>query len=354
MKITQVMLANGFGGAERLFVDLVTILAEMGHDVLAICQAGSEAEYVFKSSPNTNITITPVRAFSTRDPFVWRAIASRIQKHESDIVQSHLSRATHLAGKACKQIKKPLVVTLHNYIDLKYYKNVTRFIPATIDQVNYLGQKGVPQTKIELIPHFSHFDPVAEPSFSQNKKHIFACYGRMVNKKGFHIILSAFKQLTETDTEAVLIIGGDGPEMANLKSQSEDLRLGDRVKFIGWIKDVKSFLKRIDIFVLPSLDEPFGIAVLEERAMGKTIVSTKSQGPREILNNKNAYLVEINNVNSLLQGMILAAREKIDREKKARQALSDYKEFYAKEIIVPKFIKLYEQIITTPHLRQDG
>lgn len=84
----------------------------------------------------------------------------------------------------------------------------------------------------------------------------------------------------------MLIIGGDGPEMANLKFQSEDLRLGDRVKFIGWIKDVKSFLKRIDIFVLPSLDEPFGIAVLEERAMGKTIVSTKSQGPKEILNNK--------------------------------------------------------------------
>jgi len=43
MKIAQVMLANGFGGAERLFVDLVTMLADMGHDVLAICQTGSEA-----------------------------------------------------------------------------------------------------------------------------------------------------------------------------------------------------------------------------------------------------------------------------------------------------------------------
>jgi len=363
MKIAQVMLANGFGGAERLFVDLVTMLADMGHDVLAICQAGSEAEDAFKSSPNTNITITLVRAFSTRDPFVWRVIASTIQKHESDIVQSHLSRATHLAGKACKQIKKPLVVTLHNYIDLKYYKNVTRFIPATIDQVNYLGQKGVPQTKIELIPHFSHFDPVAEPSFSQNEKHIFACYGRMVNKKGFHIILSAFKKLTETDIKAELIIGGDGPEMANLKSQSEDFRLGNRVKFIGWIKDVESFLKTIDIFVLPSLDEPFGIAVLEAMAMGKTIISTKSQGPSEILNNKNAYLSEVNNIDSLSQKMISAARNKAERETKAVQALADYKDFYAKDIVVPKFLNLYEQVVadqkrlllsSTNHPRQGG
>ena len=158
---------------------------------------------------------------------------------------------------------------------------------------------------------------------------------------------------SETGENAELIIGGEGPEMANLKSQSEGLGLGGRVKFIGWIKDVEAFLKTVDIFVLPSLDEPFGIAVLEAMAMGKTIIATKSQGPREILNNENAYLVEINDVNSLLQGMILAAGEKIDREKKARQALSDYKEFYAKEIIVPKFLKLYEQIITTTRLTQD-
>jgi len=352
MKITQVMLANGFGGAERLFVNLVTMLAEMEHDVLAICQADSEAEGVLKSSAKANIKITSVRAFSTRDPFVWRTIASKIQKHDSDIVQSHLSRATHLAGKACKQLNKPLVVTLHNYIDLKYYKNVTKFIPATKDQVDYLDKKGVSKTKIELIPHFSHINPVAEPSFSHSEKHIFACYGRMVNKKGFHIILNAFKKFTETNIKAELIIGGDGPEMARLKSQSEDLGLGSRVKFVGWIKDVETFLKTIDVFVLPSLDEPFGIAVLEAMAMGKTIISTKSQGPREILNDNNAYLVEINDVDSLFQGMILAAREKIESEKKANQALSDYKEFYAKEIVVPKFLRLYKKIITTPHLRQ--
>jgi len=338
MKIAQVMLANGFGGAERLFVDLVTMLAYLRNDVLAICQAGSEAENILKN--NSDIKVETVRAYNTRDPFAWRVIAKNIQKHDSEIVQSHLSRGTYLAGKACEKMKKPLVVTLHNYINLKYYKNVTKFIPATEDQVYYLCKKGIPEEKIELIPHFSHLNPVAKPTFRNSDMLVFGCYGRMVNKKGFHIILSAFKKLTETDIKAELIIGGDGPEMANLKSQSEDLRLGDRVKFIGWIKDVESFLKTIDIFVLPSLDEPFGIAVLEAMAMGKTIISTKSQGPREILNNKNAYLVEINDVNSLLQGMILAAREKIDREKKARQALSDYKEFYAKEIIVPKFLNL--------------
>jgi len=343
MKITQLMLAKGFGGAERLFVDLVSVLANMGNDVLAICQPGSETENVLKSNPD--IKINTVKAFNTRDPFAWRAIASKIQKHDSEIVQSHLSRGTHLAGKACSLLKKPLVVTLHNYVDLKYYKNVTKFIPATRDQVEYLVSKGIPESRIELIPHFSHLDPVTEPLFSNNDALVFACYGRMVNKKGFHIVLNAFKKLTKSEIKATLVIGGDGPELTNLKRLCEELELGEQVKFVGWIKDVGSFLKSIDIFVLPSLDEPFGIAVLEAMAMGKPIISTKSQGPREILNKDNAYLAEVNDIDSLFQAMICAAKNNMDREEKATQALSDFKDFYAKDIVVPKFLKLYEQIV---------
>jgi glycosyltransferase involved in cell wall biosynthesis len=343
MKITQLMLAKGFGGAERLFVDLATMLACLRNDVLAICQTGSEAENILKN--NSDIKVETVRAYNTRDPLAWRAIAKIIQKHDSDIVQSHLSRGTHLAGKACEKLKKPLVVTLHNYIDLKYYKNVTKFIPATKDQVDYLNQKGISEKKIELIPHFSHLNPVVEPTFRDRDVLIFGCYGRMVNKKGFHVLLSAFKKLREKDIEAELIIGGSGPELGSLKSLAVELRLKEKVKFIGWIKDVESFLNNIDIFVLPSLDEPFGIAVLEAMAMGKPIVSTRSQGPNETLNDKNAYLSEVNNIDSLFKGLISAARNKTEREAKTVQALADYKDHYAKEIVVPMFLKLYEQVV---------
>ena len=337
------MLAKGFGGGERLFVDLVSTLVSMGNDVLAICQPETETEHVLKGY--SGINVRTVKTFSTRDPFAWRTIASKIRQHDSDIVQSHLSRGTYLAGKACKQLKKPLVVTLHNYIDLKYYKNVTKFIPATKDQVDYLDQKGIPESKIELIPHFSHLEPVKEVLLCVNEPLVYACYGRMVNKKGFHVALSAFKKLTETKIKATLLIGGDGPELENLKGLCKELGLAEQVKFVGWIKHIEKFLKNVDVFVLPSLDEPFGIVVLEAMAMGKPIISTKSQGPREILNKENAYLAEINNVESLFEALLSAAKNPADREKKARQALSDYKEFYAKEVVVPKFLKLYEQII---------
>jgi hypothetical protein len=87
MKITQIMLAKRFGGAERLFVDLVSALVNIGNDVLAICQPGSETEHVLKGIAGINIKT--VKTFSTRDPFAWRVIASKIQQHDSEIVQSH-------------------------------------------------------------------------------------------------------------------------------------------------------------------------------------------------------------------------------------------------------------------------
>lgn len=344
MKISQLMLAKGFGGGERLFVDLVTLLVEKGHDVLAICQAGSEVETILKNNPDINIG--SVKAFSTRDPFAWRAIARKIKQHDSDVVQSHMSRATYMAGKACRQLSKPLVVTLHNYIDLKYYTNVTRFIPATRDQYDYLHRKNIPEHMIDLIPHFSYLDPVAAPSFNDNESLLFGCYGRMVNKKGFHLVLPAFKKLLEAGVKASLVIGGDGPELSNLENLSAQLKLQDDVKFIGWVDDVAEFLETADVFVLPSLDEPFGIAVLEAMAMGKPIVSSKSQGPKEILNNENAYLAELNDVGSLFRAMLSAAKDKPEREDKARQALVDYKTFYDKEVVLPKFLNLYEKVAT--------
>lgn len=349
LKITHVMLAKDFGGAERLFVDFVSTLASMEVDILAICQAGSKAEIFLRN--NSSVKVEVLKVFSTRDPFAWRSIARKIKEHNSDIVQPHLARGTFLTGKACRQLKKPLVVTLHNYVNLKYYKNVTKFIPATRDQSKYLSSKGILDKNIELIPHFSHFDPVNEPSFNTNKTYVFGACGRLVYKKGFHVLLNAFKEITKlmehniVGNDIKLVIGGDGPEKRKLESLCDELGLREHVKFVGWVEDVESFLKQLDCFVLPSLDEPFGIAVLEAMAMGRPIISTKSQGPREILSDKSAYLVEVNDVESLFQAMNLVANNKVEREQKAKQALLDYKNFYAKEIIVPKFLNLYKQVI---------
>lgn len=84
-----------------------------------------------------------------------------------------------------------------------------------------------------------------------------------------HVLLKAFRRFLDEGNRAALHIGGDGPERKHLQQLAVTLELGRNVKFHGWVDDTGSFIKRSDVMVLPSLDEPFGIVVLEVMAKGR-------------------------------------------------------------------------------------
>ena len=112
--------------------------------------------------------------------------------------------------------------------------------------------------------------------------------------------------LHDRGLSAKIILGGDGPEKSALEKLAADLDINDSVTFSGWVDDVPDFLAQGPIFVLPSLDEPFGIVVLEAMAQGKIIVSTRSQGPREILDDTTAYLCPTDDPTALADALQLA------------------------------------------------
>ena len=71
-------------------------------------------------------------------------------------------------------------------------------------------------------------------------------------------------------------IAGDGPEFDELKKLQSELRLEDKVQFLGFRNDVPLLMKQSDLFVMPSLSEPFGIVLLEAMATGTPIVTTRN------------------------------------------------------------------------------
>ena len=64
------------------------------------------------------------------------------------------------------------------------------------------------------------------------------------------------------------------------------------MQFLGHRNDIPNLIKNADLFVLPSLREPFGIIVLEAMAMGTPIIATRSEGPMEVLDDNSAILVD--------------------------------------------------------------
>ena len=342
MRITQLMLAKGFGGAERYFVDLSLALAELGHEVQAICHRRFRALNRLQHVPGLRLcTFSP---YGWWDALARRKIQAAIDGFRPEVVHAHLARGAYVAGRICASLRAPLVVKLHNYADLKYYRHVDLFITTTQDQRCYLLERGIDASRIRIIPNFSSLAPVDAPPVPEGNALVMAAYGRLVHKKGFHVLLRAFRTLADAHPLAILHIGGDGPEQGQLESLCRQLDLGGRVRFIGWVDDVRVFLGQSDIFVLPSLDEPFGIAVLEAMAMGKPIVATRTRGPLEILDDSLAYLVNPGDVDDLARTLCLAAADAGGRLQKAAASLALFKRKYAREAVVPVLIKAYQAL----------
>lgn len=342
MRITQIMLSKGFGGAERYFVDLTRALAGRGHEVQAICHGGFSRLADLRSIPGVHSeTVSPLGWW---DVFAGRRLCSLIARQRPAVVQAHLARGAHLAGRCCARQRIPLVVKTHNYVDMKYYTRVNSFIATTEDQKRYLQEQGIAGERIRVIPNFSSLPAVSGVTTGAGPVLNIASYGRLVRKKGFHVLIEAMGILRTAGVQASLHLGGDGPERRSLERLVDRRRLDRQVIFHGWIDDVREFARTADIFVLPSLDEPFGIAVLEMMALGKPIVATRTQGPLEILDSSTAWLVAPGRAGELANVLREAITREQERAGKAARALKLFREKYAEGVVVPQLESLYESL----------
>ena len=339
MKICVIMLAKRFGGAERFYVDLTNGLARRGHDILAISHARSKA--ALRLDKAANLHCEPVRVLGPWDPLAPRKISRMVRAHGSELIQTSLGRAAHLAGQAASRLKVPLVAHTHDFVDLKYFKHVDVFTPATAAQRDYLINQGIPADSMQLIPNFSSFAPVTEIECNEKVTNIVT-HGRFVHKKGFDLLLRCFSRLGDGDFR--LYLAGDGRERRRLMHLAESLNLDKKVYFAGWQNDIRSFLLQGDLFVLPSRYEPFGIAVLEAMACGIPIVATKCHGPLEILNDGSAWLCDADE-DALTDALGRAINDPDGRQRRAQTAWTLFHDRYAADKVVPRFERLYERIL---------
>ena len=107
--------------------------------------------------------------------------------------------------------------------------------------------------------------------------------GRLSGEKGVSGLLHAFALLGREMPKAVLLVAGEGPERTALEERSSSLGLGGRVRFLGYVDRIESFYNALDLLVVPSIREPFGLVALESMACGTPVVCGPVGGTAEIL-----------------------------------------------------------------------
>jgi glycosyltransferase involved in cell wall biosynthesis len=167
--------------------------------------------------------------------------------------------------------------------------------------------------------------------------------GRLVEQKDYPTQLRAFAMAVAEVPALRMVLAGDGPLKAGLLRMARELKISRQVSFIGHCERVPAFLRCLDIFVLASKFEPFGVALLEAKAAGVAIVATRVNEIPEILSEGTSGLLSpAEDPESMSRLFVSLARNPDMRARLGRHASVEARAQNSLESIVHGYQELYE------------
>ena len=177
-------------------------------------------------------------------------------------------------------------------------------------------------------------EPVEEELFSETSLNIVSC-GRLAKEKGFDLAVEACRLLVDNNHNNInWIFVGDGPEREFIEKQIALYSLENHIKLIGMKKNPYPYIASADLFVQPSRVEAFGLTIAEAMVLGVPVLSTQTDGAKEIFAvQDNGLLCKIS-ANDIFKG--------IQKLKTERQKYSDANFVFRKKNI--NVIELLEKM----------
>jgi len=144
------------------------------------------------------------------------------------------------------------------------------------------------------------------------KDFIFGFIGRLVGDKGINELIKAFVKINKQFDSKLLLIGTFEHALDPLQDETlKEIENNANILQVGFKKDVRPYLKAMDVFVFPSYREGFGIVLMEAASMGVPSISSDITGCNEIIiEGENGYLVESKNEAALYERMLYCVENK--------------------------------------------
>ena len=347
MKIAHLMIGNGWGGVQSFFRDCCVEMSARDLEILAVVRTDS---WLHNAMLNIDYELNLVSVKNRFGNYDWQTIEKFrkfLTNFNPDVVVSHGQRSTLFASKvkAANDCSWPQVSLVQASLKQKYYKGADLLIPHTKSQseLSYHVDLLNPNFS-EVVPLFTSITHVADIKRLSSIKNIFSA-GRLHVNKGYKYLIEAMHLLISSGFELRLTIAGDGPEMQTLTRQRNKLKLQNFVQFVGASDKIAELMRQSDLFVLPSIDEPFGIVLLEAMASGVPVVATKTNGPLEIFDETTAILVDTMSGAALSEGIQKAIEDQEATLQRTCRALNLYRKQYTPDVLVPKYIKIFQRLL---------
>lgn len=299
IKIFYVIGRLNYGGAERLLLDICRKIDKDLFDVKLISiGVGGKLKEKFIETGIEVIEVEKSHKFSLA---VIKKITQIFESEKPDIVHTHLFTGDFYGGVAALNAKVPVVIsTKHDILkesfwrDLlsrKIHKRLTKIIAISQAVRDFLiDYEKLSNDKIQIIYNGIDVSKFYTPStIFKSDKIVIGSIGRLSKEKGYKHLIRSLPFLKHKNWEVLLV--GDGPLKKDLQRQVMLLGLEEKVQFIGEVADVRPYLERMDIFVMPSVSEGLCLALIEAALAGKFVIATKIGGIPEIIRDQETGLL---------------------------------------------------------------
>ena len=240
-------------------------------------------------------------------PFLARHSAALAHcAREADVIHAHWTLSGAAGLFARWRHDRPLVVTVQGSDLFQVPKHpvgawLTRAILTRAQRVTALSQAlkqatravGVPDQQVTVIPNGVDVRAFTLPPATQREP-VILFVGYLIERKGVRHLLAALPAVLKALSGFRAVLIGDGPEEAALRQQAANLGIADRVDFLGFLPhdQVRAWMQRASVFVLPSLEEGQGVVLLEALASGLPVIASRVDGIQEVVTAQVGLLVE--------------------------------------------------------------
>lgn len=351
------------GGAEVHLTEILTRLVKKGHSVTLLCSG-------YEGALNSEVT-DGIRIIRTGGRYTFNWVLPfkllRLLKNEKfDVILEDINKIPFFTPLFHKL---PVLVIIPHLFSDSVFKEINFILGLYI----YLSEKPVPKVyknfKFMVISESTKKDLVSRKIPAENifvvecgidhslyrneqdtpkfEKPTIIYLGRIKKYKSVEDLIKALPKVLEKIPEAELLIVGDGDYKPVLERLVKDLKLTDKVRFMGYVSKERKvkLLQKAWVSVYPSLKEGWGLTNIEANACGTPVIASDVPGLRDSVNpGKSGLLFEYGNIQNLAEVLIQVLSDQNLRKKLASGGLEWVKNF-TWEKTADQSLEIIQQIV---------
>ncbi len=328
MKICHFIASNGYGGAEKVTIDLCNEMSKNNEVYLITFLKDKDLVNLID-----NVHSYTIEKFS-RYSIIGHYKLYKLLKHiNPDVIHTHAVKATELIYHLRWFLPCHFIGTKHNDRKGKIFNKINFVTAVSSNVATTINNKN-----ISIIYNGIEQIPIKQSKYAVDKNLKLITIGRLDKIKGFDILIDA---INKTKLPINLDIIGHGPEYENIKLKINKLGLNKQIRLVGFINnnELPQMIQNYDALIVSSHREGFGLTILEGLFYAKVVISTPVGISEEILD--KLFIMSLDNMANKLEDVYKNYMKYIYKFNYQKEKM----ELFNIEYICKQYIKLYKRLV---------